>query len=308
MVAAMIFFTIESAYAENVTLYHNVPIWYSYDCSLTHPTSWNQITPEGFSKFRYFSLISDSDCYATLNIYDFEEIEDIKNVTGIYLNFDTKAQYHNDLDSSRNFTIGCDVFYFSDPDLSSIILSFNPAKVGNFTCAGGNDNLIETLVPLNSTYITDFRNRIAANDFSFGYMLFPQYNATTLSLMDSESGQLTIGHYKHSFTVDGVGIYCFFIRSTDMCGFFDNPWNAIKKMMGEDWIGDWFYVFVFLPLPMIVFLTTRNGTYAGFIGLGIMLVIETIDRTVFEIALSMILICAAFAFYDVFRNKILGSG
>ena len=59
-----------------------------------------------------------------------------------------------------------------------------------------------------------------------------------------------------------------------------------------------------MPLPMSVFLLTRNGTYAGFVCLPIILVIHTLDDVVFEISLTMIAVAVAFSLYEIIRKRI----
>ena len=111
-----------------------------------------------------------------------------------------------------------------------------------------------------------------------------------------------------SLTVNATGSDCIYIQASRYCGFFESPWNAMKKILGEDYIGDWFYILIWFPIPMVVYLTTRNGTYAGFVGMGIMISIQTIDQTVFEISLSMIAISAGFLFYEILRKRLFAEG
>ena len=58
---------------------------------------------------------------------------------------------------------------------------------------------------------------------------------------------------------------------------------------------------------MTVYLTTRNGAYAGFVSMGLMITFTQIDRIVFEVSLTMILISAGFLLYEVIRKRLFQS-
>ena len=97
---------------------------------------------------------------------------------------------------------------------------------------------------------------------------------------------------------------CVVIRASNWCNFYNDPWGAVKQTLGASYLGEWFYVLVFLPIPMSVFLITRNGAYAGFVCLPIILTVTTLDKVVIETALSLILIAAGFGFYEIIKKRL----
>lgn len=109
---------------------------------------------------------------------------------------------------------------------------------------------------------------------------------------------------KSSITLDVAGTNCAWVASSRLCGFTDNPWEAIKTILLYDYFGQWFYVLILLPIPMTIYLTTRNGAYAGFVSMGLMITFTQIDKVIFEVSLSMILISAGFLFYEVLRKRL----
>lgn len=115
------------------------------------------------------------------------------------------------------------------------------------------------------------------------------------------------GTTKIKLEVEGTN--CMLVTASRQCGFFTEPWEALKTVLLADYIGQWFYVIIFLPIPMVIYLQTRNGAYAGFASLGLMLALhELVEQLVFETALSMIAIAAGFLFYEVLRKRLFASG
>jgi len=205
---------------------------------------------------------------------------------------------------SNNYIVPCDLFVFGSPTVTNGIISQTPTDYNDFSCTGNSTDATQFItIPYTAGQITTLENHIGAND-TYSIMVFPNFNATMRSDLDAGGHRYAVGNFKNDLNILGDGFYCMFIQASGMCNFYYEPWEAVKDVMGEDYIGDWFYVMIFFPLPMAVMLTTRNGAYAGFTGLGIMLVIQTIDQTIFEIALSMILISAGFGFYEVIRKRI----
>jgi len=136
-------------------------------------------------------------------------------------------------------------------------------------------------------------------------MLFPELNATMRSFLDSSNNDYALGKLDNSLIIVGEGFNCITIEASNWCDMYNDPWGAIKKALGEDYIGDWFYVFVFFPLPFMVFLVSRNGTYAGFVCLPILLFINTIDDVVFDISLALLALAGAFGFYEMIRKRLV---
>ena len=118
------------------------------------------------------------------------------------------------------------------------------------------------------------------------------------------AGGLAFTNAKSRLMISGTGFDCFTIPSSDFCNFLEQPWGAIQIVMGKEIIGDWFYVLVFFPLPISIFLLTRNGAFAGFVCLPLILVINTIDTVVFEVSLTLIAIASGFGFYELIRKRI----
>lgn len=225
-------------------------------------------------------------------------------MTEVNVKLDTKSMLLSDLSLSNQYVTPCNLFVFGNPTISSGVISQSPDDYGSFNCSNGTNAIIQTTIPFNSTETTALFDQITAGNTSFSIMVFPTFNSTMRSGLDASSYKYAIGNYQNQLHIVGDGFYCMWIRESNMCNLYYEPWEAVKDALGQQYIGDWFYVLMFFPIPMAVFLSTRNGAYAGFTSLSIMLVIETIDPVVFEIALSMVLISAGFGFYEVIRKRI----
>jgi hypothetical protein len=236
-----------------------------------------------------------------------ELMTEIENTTSITIRADTKARHVTNPSLSTTYNLTCNAFYFPLLDEFETVVSETPQKIGtSFACGvAGNSTKQSNHIYFNSTQIANVEARLNnATDLIF-IMVIPNYTAGFVSGLGSDS--FGVEKYIDRLTFVGEGFDCTVIPESNMCGWLENPWPAVRKMLGADFIGDWFYVFIWFPFPMVFYLMTRNGTYAGFLGLGIMLVIETIDPVIFEVALSMITICAAFTFYETFRHKLFGA-
>ena len=98
---------------------------------------------------------------------------------------------------------------------------------------------------------------------------------------------------------------CFATTESNMCGLFSNPWDAIKHVFFVDYLGEWFIVIVYFPPVVVIFLLTRNGTYAGLVGLFVIASTNQADSLPVEIALTLLAISGGFAFFEVFRKRVM---
>lgn len=221
---------------------------------------------------------------------------------------DTRSWILNNNDLSEDYTMSCELWFLDNPDTSSDSFSLAHTNYNSFSCTTVNattNNIIATIHNFTAGQLTTFESDLAAEDYNIHFIIFPVRNATMISNLDSNNLKWGLQNHLNELYITGDGVTCWLIKESKLCNLIDEPWTAISKALGQDYIGDWFYVLVFFPFPMAVFLFTRNGTYAGFVGLGITLAIQTIDQTIFEIALSMIFISAGFAFYEVVRKRLM---
>lgn len=279
------------------------PAWYSYDCSVT-PNSFTLASPTEGSKFQYFSFIQSGTCYANIIGYNVEPLALMENATSITERLDSKARHVTSPALSTSYNVNCNLFYFKDLEAHATSISETPIKIGSFQCGvSSNSTQQSNTISFPSANVTNIQGRITNGTDTIFIMAIPNYTAGFVSAMGSNS--FGIEKYLDRLTITGDGFDCTVIFESNMCGWLENPWPAVKKMLGEDWVGDWFYVFIWFPFPMVVYLATRNGTYAGFLGLGIMLAIQQIDPVIFQVALSMVAICAGFVFYESVRKRLM---
>jgi hypothetical protein len=291
-------------YAETVSFTNGNPTWYAYDCS-DAPSTFTLSGPSEGSKFQYYSFIQAGVCYSNIIGYNMVPLADMVNATEILFRADTKGRHVTNPSLSTNYNVTCNLFYFEDLETLSNSISETPTKVDDFNCAVASDTSVQTnTINFTSTIVNHIQSRITNNNTQTIYfMVIPNYTAGFVSGLSSAS--FGIEKYIDRLTITGDNFDCTIIFESNMCGWLEDPWAAVRKMLGEDYIGEWFYVLIWFPFPMVAFLATRNGTYAGFLGLGIMLVIQTISKTVFEIALTMVIISAGFTFYEAFRKRLM---
>ena len=296
-------------FAEDIRYSNSYPVWYSYPCGDSSPTSLTHISPSdrNANVWKYFSFYDESaqTCYATLHTYDFQDLSNLYNTTSINYHADTKSMIVNSLDTVDTNSIDCELYYFENVDTSSDI-SITPTLIASsYDCTGNSGNVIQSIIPFSTANNATLTTEIQNGNYSQSFMLFPSLNSTMRSYLDSNNLDYGIGKFDNSIMISGSGFNCITIESSNWCDMFNNPWGALKKALGEDYIGDWFYVFVFFPIPMMVFLVSRNGTYAGFVSLPIILAINTIDPIIFEISLSMLALAGAFGFYELLRKRLV---
>ena len=111
-----------------------------------------------------------------------------------------------------------------------------------------------------------------------------------------------------SLNINGTGVPCQFVTGTDLCGFMDDPWNVMKHLLGYEFLGQWFYVIIFLIFPTTVYLSTRNGTYAAFASIPMIAGLNVIDDVLVEMSITMMLIAAGFSFYEMIRKRLVSGG
>lgn len=292
------------AYAENIVYTNGYPVWYSYDCTEIVPSVWTQSNPHA-NKNKYFSFTDGVECHSMLLTYDLQDISNIENTTSVSVLIDSKSMLLEDDNLSNQYTFECQLFYFGDPTIINGIITQIPDVYNSFSCTGNGSSLIQEIaIPYTIEQITTFEDNIQNRNYVYSLMVFSNFNATMLDGLESNGYTFALGKYAKELSVTGDGFNCAVIAVSNWCNFYNTPWESVKKALGEDYIGDWFYVLVFMPLPMAVFLLTRNGAYAGFISLPIMLTIVTIDKVVIEVALTMITVAAALSFYEIIRKRI----
>lgn len=308
LILGLVFFSflisLPPVFGAEITFSNGGQTWYEYDCSSSAPSTWTQSNPRA-NVFKYLSYYFAGDCHAIMLTYNLEGLEDIANVTSVNVNLHTKSMLLTNQDLSEQYTVPCKLFIFGNPTITNGVISQTPSNYADFSCTGNSTSSTQIIsIPYNVTEYTTLEDFIQAENLSYSIMIFPLFNSTMRTNLDNNSYEYAIGNFQNQLNIEGDGFSCVWIQASGMCNFYYDPWGAVKSALGQDYIGEWFYVLMFFPIPMAVFLSTRNGAYAGFTSLGIMLVIESIDRVVFEIALSMILISAGFGFYEIIRKRI----
>lgn len=297
-------FLIPLSFAEKIVYSTPTPAWYSYPCVDTAPANLTHVSERPTNIWKYFSYYDDT-CYVTLHTFDFSDLADLENVTSINYYVDTKSIVVNDLNEIDPNTIACQLYYLGYVDSSDDISTTPTAIASSFDCAEPEGNVISSIIPFNAANNNTVTTAIQAGNFSQSFILFPVRNATLLSNLTASDHDLAIGKFKNALAITGDGFNCVTIELSNWCNFQEEPWVAVKKALGADYVGDWFYVFAFLPLPFTVFLISRNGAYAGFVCLPIILFINTIDHVIYQISLSLITLAAAFGFYELIRKKLV---
>jgi len=111
-------------------------------------------------------------------------------------------------------------------------------------------------------------------------------------------------HTNATYTVNNQTVPCFATTNSSMCGFIDNPWNAIKHVFFVDYLGDWFVAIMFFPIIIVMYLLTKNGTYAGLIGLFIVAGTNQAQTLAVEVGITLVAISTGFLFYEVIRKRV----
>jgi hypothetical protein len=298
------------AYAETIYYSNSYPVWYSYPCADTSPTTLTHESPldkRTVNVWRYFSYYDESaqDCFATVHTFDFQDLSLLTNTTSINYHTDTRSMNPYDLTVIDSNAINCELYYLGNPDTSADISTTPTLIASAFDCTETTGQVIEAVIPFSAGNNATLQTQIQAGNYTQSFILFPTLNATMRTFLDTNNNDYAIGKLDNSLMIEGLGFNCITIEASQWCNMYNDPWGAIKKALGEDYVGDWFYVFVFFPIPFMVFLTSRNGTYAGFVCLPILLFINTIDQVVFDISLSFIALAGAFAFYDLIRKRLV---
>lgn len=112
-------------------------------------------------------------------------------------------------------------------------------------------------------------------------------------------------HSNQTFTINNSTVPCFATPESNMCGFFSEPWNAIKHALFIDYLGDWFVAIVYFPIIAVIFVITKNGTYTGLGGLFVVATTNIGDTLPIEIALSLVAMSGGFGFYEVIRKRVM---
>ncbi len=298
--------SVSVAYGAEITYRSPIETWYSYDCTNPSPNVFTKESPGGFSAYKYFGFIHRTKCYSTMLSYDISGLDKLSNTTQINYTIDSRASIVNHLTLGSNYNVSCKLLHFNSVDiLAGAVIQTPDVYQTSFACTGLAGTVISNIVPFDSSKISQFQNGVVAGNTTFYLMVFPLYNATMLSNISSNNYQFGLQDFQRSLYVNGDGFNCALITGSGMCDFQAHPWKAIAIAYGADYIGPWFYVLVFFPFPFATYLITRNGTYAGFIGLGFMLFVESINPMIFEIALTMILISASFGFYEILKRRLL---
>lgn len=229
---------------------------------------------------------------------------DMENATSILERLDTKVRHVTDPTLSTSYNMTCNLFYFKNLESLPDSIAETPVKIGSYQCGVANNSTQQSnTLSFPSNNVTNVQTRVTNGTETIYIMTIPNYTAGFVAGLGGDS--FGIERFLDRMTITGDGFDCTVIYESNMCGWLDNPWPAVRKMLGQDYIGDWFYVIIWFPFPMVVYLSTRNGVYAGFLGLGIMLVINQINTIVYQIALSMVAICAGFVFYEAVRKRLM---
>lgn len=295
-----------SAYANEITFNSQAPSWFNFDCNATLPTSYYQIKPDGFSFFKYFSAYTNHKCYAVMETVDMSGMTNISNATVMNMTIDTRGSVISHQILSNHYSVNCDLLYFNNTSIVNGIITQTPQVFNSTSCTDSPTGArVEHVITFTPSQVSEVEASLNAGNNNQMFMLLPHFNATMQSSLDSSGYEFGIEKQGLAYYINGNGFNCELIQGSGFCNFLNKPWAANEIAFGKEIFGPWFYVIVFFPFPMVVYLITRNGVYAGFMGLAIMLVINTISPMIFEISLTMIAIAAAFAFYEVIRKRLL---
>ena len=306
-------FFFDLAYAETIRYSNSYPRWVNYPCDTTIPTTgtipYIGPTDRNANHWKYFFYYDSAteSCYATIHGYDFTDILNLSNATDLTYHIDTKSTIVNDLAIRETTQVSCVLMVLEvHPSDPAHVPSFTGMTSDPFVCADSTGDVLSSSLALSPDQIAFFESKITpegANKMAF--IIFPLIDSNFLDRITPLKYNYALANHENSFQITGDGFSCITIEASNWCNFFHDPWGGIRKALGEDYIGDWFYVLVFFPIPMMVFLTSRNGTYAGFVSLPIILFINTIDQVVFEISLSMLALAGSFGFYELLRKRLV---
>ena len=112
-------------------------------------------------------------------------------------------------------------------------------------------------------------------------------------------------HTEDVYLIEGQEVPCFATTESGMCGFFTQPWDAIKHALFVDYLGDWFIAIVYFPLIAVIFALTKNGTWTGLVGLFIVATTNIGDTIAIEITLPLVAISGGLGFYEVIRKRVM---
>lgn len=296
-----------SAYAEKIVYTNAFPTWYSYDCTDSSPSVWTheKPIPRDGNVWKWFSYYDPlrQDCFTTMQTFNLLDLTSYINHTSMNYHIDTKSVVITNQTANDVYQIDCSLYYFGNIDTTSD-LAVSPTLITSAIDCTGTDGIVqEVTIPLQTVNGTIDAGILSGN-YTQSFMIFPNFTTADRLSWDNYDYTYAVGKFANELEINGNGFNCITIEASNWCNFYNEPWEGVKKALGEDYIGDWFYVLVFMPFPFSVFLITRNGAYAGFLSLPIMLVINTIDDVIFEVSLSMIAIASAFGFYELFRKKL----
>lgn len=303
-VMVLVSFLFPLGFAEKIVYSNPTPTWYSYPCVDSAPANLTYVSQRPVNIWKYFSYYNDN-CYVTLHTFDFSDLSNLENTTSINYRVDTRSMVVNNLDEIDSNLILCRLYYLGNVDPSGDISTTPTAIASSFDCTGTAGAVIQSTIPFSVANNATLTAAIQAGNFSQSFILFPVKNATLYANLTAENHDLAIGKYKNAITIIGDGFNCVSIELSNWCNFQEEPWVAVKKALGSDYVGDWFYVFAFMPIPFAVFLISRNGAYAGFVCLPIILFVNTIDHVIFQISLSLITLASAFGVYEMIRKKLI---
>lgn len=112
-------------------------------------------------------------------------------------------------------------------------------------------------------------------------------------------------HSNMTYTINNQTVPCFATYESDMCGFFENPWNAIKHVLFIDYLGDWFIAIAYFPIIITIVALTRNTTFAGLVGLFIVASTNIGDTLQVEVGITLVAISTGFAFFETIRKRVM---
>lgn len=230
----------------------------------------------------------------------------ISNSTIMNMTIDTRGDLVQSRTLSNHYSVNCQLLYFNNTSVVNGVITQTPQVFNSTSCTDSPPgSRVEHVVTFSNAQMSEIQSSLNSGQTNQMFMLLPNFNSTMRTNLDSSGYQFAIEKQGLSYYINGNGFNCELIQGSGFCNFLNKPWVANEIAFGKDIFGPWFYVIVFFPFPMVVYLITRNGVYAGFMGLAIMLVINTISPMIFEIALTMVAIAAAFAFYEVIRKRLL---
>lgn len=293
------------AYAGTVATFSSPSSLIKTDCTSFDASPYSSSDDISISTF--FKKISSDLCVMRVFVFDVSEYPDETQV------LDSRLEFTSQLSLSNSTVVSstCSIYFLayngmilndlSENDLDTVFNDHSTPLKTNFDCSSKLKGKYFSL-DNNPTLIQKIQTQIDNDSPVFSVYILPNFavvndndNGLIFSILDILEPEISITS----------NIPCWRLDNTSMCNLFKDPWDALGQAFGKEWIGDWFYLLIFMPFPMVIFITTKNGGFAGLATLIILVSVNTIDQLVLEVVLTLIFICVGFGLYELYRKRLI---